>query len=163
MLCLFVAEAQGWDASILDFAGSYALRLEHGARRFLCDPADGWTELQAKDLRRRVKERRGEQAELSVTYYEPVPDEDLPIALENLIKIRLIEDSEYEAAYQLITLLRLARPGEYRLLLDEGVLAARTLRYTESAAALEAYIDAAPGETDRREAAILLLNVRSHL
>jgi regulator of sirC expression with transglutaminase-like and TPR domain len=163
MLCLFVAEAQGWDASILDFAGAYALRLEHGARRFICDPAEGWAELQAKDLRRRVKDRQGEHAELSATYYEPVPDEDVPLALENLIKIRLIEDSEYEAAYRLVTLLRFVRPGEHRLLLDEGVLAARTLRYAESAKALEAYIDAAPRETDRREAAVLLQNVRSHL
>jgi regulator of sirC expression with transglutaminase-like and TPR domain len=163
LLCLAAARAQGWGADILDFGGAYVFRLTHEARRFICDPSGGWKELQAHDLRRLVKAQFGPAAELSATYYEPVADADLPVALENLLKIKLIEDSEYDLAYRIVERLRLIRPDEYRLLLDAGVLAARTGRYTESAAALERYIETAPREHDRREAAELLRDVRGHL
>jgi regulator of sirC expression with transglutaminase-like and TPR domain len=163
LLGLAAARACGWEAAVLDVAGAPVLRLMREGRPLLCDPVDGWDELQASGLRRLVKARLGPRAELSAAYYEPVADAALPVMLENLIKLRLIEDGAYEEAYRLVARLRLLRPGEYRLLLDAGVLAARTGRYPEAAAALESYIAAAPGARDRQEAALLLREVRAHL
>jgi len=52
--------------------------------------------------------------------------------------------------------MRLLMPEEYRLLLDAGVLFARTNNIEQAKACLNDYIERAPNDYDRRDALLLL-------
>ena len=83
--------------------------------------------------------------------------------LQNNIQLRLIEAEDYEGALRTVEAMRAVDPGEYRLLLDAGVLYARTNRLQKAIVTLEAYITRAPGDRDRQEAAMLLEQLRESL
>ncbi len=160
VLYLVAGLAQGWDIALLALPAYPVLRLAHGAERVLCDPADGCLPLQAADLRRLVKTHAGPQAELAADYYEPLAWRDILIRLHNPVKLYQIACEDYAASLQSVEALRALAPDEYRLLLDAGVLYARLGRDDEAEAALEGYISAAPDPRDRREAALLLQEIR---
>jgi len=163
ILYLATAKAQGWAASGLGFPGYFLLRLEEGGQRLIFDPFHGCKILQAADLRRLVKQAMGPQAELSVDYYEAATHREILVRLQNQIKLRQIEAEDYEAALQSVEAMRAFDPGEFRLLLDAGVLYARTGRPESAIAALEDYIGKAPNQRDRQEAALLLRQIRDDL
>jgi regulator of sirC expression with transglutaminase-like and TPR domain len=110
-----------------------------------------------------VKQALGPQAELSVTYFEPADNRSLLVRLQNIVKTRQIEAEDYEAALQTVTAMRAVDPHEYRLLLDQGVLCARLDMAPVAIAALEAYIEKAPSDRDRHEAAMLLQQLKQAL
>ena len=105
----------------------------------------------------------GPNAELSATYYEPANNRTILVRLQNNIKLRRIEAEDYEGALRIVQAMRAIDPAEYRLLLDAGVLYARTNRLQNAIETLEDYIAKAPGDRDRHEAALLLQNLRDSL
>lgn len=160
ILYLHAARAQGWDVFALNFPGHVVCRIDIGAQRMLFDPFDRCRKMEAHDLRALVKQMGGPQAELSVAYYETASNREIIIRLQNNIKLRQVEASDYAGALKTVENMRLIDPEEYRLLLDEGVLGARTGRRAQAMKALEAYIDKAPIWQDRQEAAALLRQVQ---
>lgn len=160
ILYMSAARAQGWQVSGLAIPGYFAARMDAGGHRLIFDPFEGCRILQAADLRRLVKQAKGPQAELSIDYYNAAGNREILIALQNQVKLRQVEAEDYEGALQSVEAMRAVDPGEFRLLLDAGVLNARTGRRDAAIAALEDYIGKAPDPRDRREAAILLLQVR---
>lgn len=163
ILYIGTARALGWDAWGLNVPGHFLARLDLDGRRVIFDPFHGGVEMNAAEIRTRLKAVLGPAAELSADYYNPAPSRDILIRLQNNRKIRLIEAEEYEAALDVVMALRLFAPGEYRLLLDEGVLCARTDRNQAAIRALEAYITAAPAAEDRHDAALLLDEIKRGL
>ena len=91
----------------------------------ILDPFQGCKILDAPDLRQILKNIAGPQAELSSSYYDVVSRRDILIRLQNNIKLRQIEAEDFDAALRTIAIMRVIKPDEYRLLLDEGVLRAR--------------------------------------
>jgi regulator of sirC expression with transglutaminase-like and TPR domain len=128
--------------------------------RLIFDPAVQCEILQAPQLRQRAKKYVGPQAELSATYYEPLSGPATLVRLQNIVKLRQIEIEDYQAALDTVRAMRRIDPGEYRLLLDEGVLCDRTGRRNEAEEALEDYLRRAPNDADRREAAALLRQIK---
>lgn len=163
ILYIGTARALGWDAWGLNVPGHFLARLDVNGQRVIFDPFHGGVEMNAAEIRARLKAVLGPAAELSADYYNPAANRDILIRLQNNRKIRLIEAEEYEAALAVVTALRLFAPGEYRLLLDEGVLCARTDRNQAAIRALEAYIERAPGVEDRHDAALLLDEIKRGL
>lgn len=163
ILYLHAARAQGWTAHGLNIPGHFVVRLDLEGERMICDPFDFFNVLQAPDLRRLVKDALGAGAELSATYYEPASNRETLIRLQNNIKIRQIENEDYESALRTVEGMRALDPKEYRLLLDEGVLCARVNRIQDAIDALEQYIVAAPHDRGRHEAALLLQQLKLSL
>lgn len=163
ILCIHVGRALGWPLHGLNLPGHFICRLDHGAARLIFDPFDSCAPLQAPDLRRLLKKTQGAQAELSATYYEPADNRTILARLQNNIKLRRIEAEDYEGALRTVEAMRAVDPGEYRLLLDAGVLYARTNRLQNAIETLEQYIQKAPVDRDRQEAAILLRQIRESL
>lgn len=163
VLYLHAAQAQGWEARGLDIPGGYAVRMDKDGERAICDPAAGFRVMQAFDLRRLVKRALGKKAELSASYYEPVPRRAVLIRLQNIVKTRQIEAEDYEGALRSVLAMRAFDPGEYRLLLDQGVLCTRLGMRTQAVAALEDYISRIPQNRarDRHEAAALLQQLKN--
>ncbi|MCB1556149.1 MAG: hypothetical protein KDJ15_02430 [Alphaproteobacteria bacterium] len=148
-----VLRTAGWAARILDCAGRLIVRI---GPALLIDVAEDCRVLQAPDLRRLVKAQRGPQAELSATFYTPLSNREIVLALFNPVKFRLIADEEYESARGLSTALRRIAPGEYRLLLDHGILCLRTNDGPGARESLTQYVRRAPPGADRDEALFLL-------
>ncbi len=163
ILYIAVARAQGWDIAGINFPGHFVVRLDMDGQRLLFDPFKRCAVLNAPELRAILKKTLGEQAELSATYFEPVSNRQIIIRLQNNIKIRQIEGEDYEGALATVENMRALDPAEYRLLLDAGVLCARTGRAHAAMVALEDYIKRAPGDRDRYDAQVLLDHIRSSL
>ncbi len=162
LLYVHIGLSQGWQVEALNFPAHVVCRIEKDGQRILFDPFHGCKTLQAADLRQLLKTLVNTKAELSTSYYESSSRREILIRLQNNIKFRLIENEEYEAAVKTIERMRLIDPDEYRLLLDAGVLYARTNQAIAAISALEKYIDRAP-LADRQEALFLLNQIRENL
>jgi regulator of sirC expression with transglutaminase-like and TPR domain len=160
ILYVHLGTVLNWDVCVLAFPQNTLCRVEHEGQRLIYDPAQGCRVLQAPDMRTLVKEQSGTHAELSAAYFEPITSRELVIALENHIKLRLIEGGDYKRALAVVERMQVIAPQEYRLWLDAGVLYARIRQPEKAAANLERYIDAVPSGRDRDEALLLLQQVR---
>jgi regulator of sirC expression with transglutaminase-like and TPR domain len=163
VLYIHAARAQGWTAWGLDVPGHFVCRLDQGGQRLIFDPFNACRTLEAADLRAFVKAALGEGAELSARYFEPASNRAILVRLQNNIKYRLIAAEDYEGALKVVENMRLIDPAEFRLLLDAGVLYARTNRKPQAIAALEDYIKVAPYDQERHDAALLLQKLRQEL
>ena len=163
VLYIHAARAQGWDIAGLNVPGHFVCRLEKDGQRVIFDPFYDCRVLDAADLRLLVKEALGEDAELSANYFEAASNREILIRIQNNIKFRQIEIEDYPGALKTVEMMRLVAPAEYRLLLDAGVLYARTNQTREAIDALEDYIRQAPYDRDRHDAALLVQQLREEL
>ncbi|MCB1840130.1 MAG: tetratricopeptide repeat protein [Rhodospirillales bacterium] len=163
MLYVQAARAQGWDVAGLDVPGLFVCRIEYRGQRIVFDPSDHCRRLEAAQLRAIVKSALGENAELSASYFEPLGNLDWLIRMQNIVKLRQIDAADYEAALQTVERMRLLNPNEFRLLLDAGVLYAKTHKIPDAIAALEDYIAKAGNPRDRQDAALLLQKLKDEI
>ena len=163
ILYIAAARAQDWDIAGLDIPGHFICRLEKGGQRIMFDPFEDCKSLEAQDLRMIVKKALGEQAELSADYYEPASNRDILMRLQNNIKYRQIEIEDYAGALATVKNMQKVDPDEYRLLLDAGVLLARTGEIQPAIDSLVHYIEKAPNSRDRMEAEMLLQHLHDQL
>jgi regulator of sirC expression with transglutaminase-like and TPR domain len=162
-LCILYINAgrmNGWQVDGLNFPGHFLARIEYKGMRLIFDPFTGCEVMEAPQLRQLLKRVRGENAELSADYYKPCNNRDTLIRLENNVKLRLIDAEDYEAALKIIDMMRLFDPNEYRLLLDAGVLYAKTGQQKAAADVLEKYITLTPNPQDRRDAEAILRQIK---
>jgi regulator of sirC expression with transglutaminase-like and TPR domain len=163
ILYICAGVAQGWHVVGLDVPGHFVCRIEKNGRRLIFDPFEDCKTLEAPDLRLLVKTAVGSHAELSSEYFNPASNREILLRLQNNIKFRQIEIEDYKGALEVVKLMRLVDPYEYRLLLDEGVLYAKVDETKSAIEALEGYIKLAPNNRDRQQAAMLLLELKQSL
>ncbi len=163
ILYLHAAQTQGWDVAGLDFPGHFLCRIEKDRKRLIFDPFYDCKILEAPDLRDFIKQVQGKEAELSAHYFLPASNRDILMRLQNNIKYRQIESEDYAGALKTVEGMRYIDSAEYRLLLDAGVLYARTGQTISAIEALENYIKKAPKDRDRHDAAILLQELKNSL
>jgi regulator of sirC expression with transglutaminase-like and TPR domain len=163
ILYIHAGKAQGWDVEGLDMPGHFLCRLQKDAQRIIFDPFENCKKMEAPDLRALVKRALGPAAELSAHYYEPASARGILIRLQNNLKYRLIASEDYAEALKIVETMRMIAPSEYRLLLDAGVLYARTNQPMAAIHALEDYIEKAPQGRDRHDAVLLLRHITESL
>lgn len=159
ILYIHVGRANGWNIEGLNFPGHFLCRIDHHAERLIFDPFTACTILEAPALRQLLKKVRGPNAELSPDYYQPCTNRETLIRLQNNVKLRLIEAEEYEAALKSVEMMRQLDPDEYRLLLDAGVLYAKTGQRLAARDVLEKYISVVPDIHDRHDAERMLREI----
>lgn len=163
ILYMHAARAMGWEIGGLNLPGHFLCRLEKDGVRLIFDAANSCKIMHAPDLRALVKKNLGEKAELLAQYFLPISNREILIRLQNTVKSRQIEMEDYEGALRTVESMRQVDPGEYRLLLDAGVLYARTNQLEAAIAALEDYIKKAPNDRDRHDAALFLQQIKDQL
>ncbi|MCK5385467.1 MAG: hypothetical protein KAJ29_07785 [Alphaproteobacteria bacterium] len=156
LLYIDAARKCGWQIEGLDVASHFLCRLEISGERQIFNPSQGCKIMRAHDLRALVKNRLGEDAELLSKYLEGMDIGQCIIHLCNRLKLRRIEMGEYTKALEMVERMRVLMPEEYRLLLDAGVLYARTSLKDKARACLGDYIEKAPNSYDRFEAKAFL-------
>lgn len=163
ILYIYVGRLNGWAVDGLNFPGHFLCRIEKNGERVIFDPFAACDILEAPELRKLIKQIRGTNAELSADYYKPCTNRETLIRLQNNVKLRLIEAEEYEEALKAVEMMRLIDPEEYRLLLDAGVLYAKTGQRRVALGVLEEYIAKAPNPNDRRDAELIIRQIRDTL
>ena len=163
VLCLHMIRGAGWEGHGLNVPGHFICRLDVGGDRVMFDPFDECRALKAHDLRALVKRTQGADAELSAQFYEPAPNRDILIRLQNNIKFRQIESEDYAGALETLEAMRLVDPDEHRLLLEIGVLRARVGQAMAAIRVLEDYVAVTPDQYNREEARRLLADLKLSL
>lgn len=163
IIYVHVGQAVGFDVVALSFPAHVICRLDHQGERLIFDPFDGCNVMQAADLRQMLKRLIGERAELSNDYFEASTKRQMLVRLQNNIKLRQIEAEDYQGALHTVEALQKIDPEEYRLLLDSGVLNARTGQLKRAITQLEDYIAKAPEGPDRDEAKLFLREIQNNL
>ena len=163
IIYISVAKALGWNVQALSFPAHVFLRLEYDGERLIFDPFDGAKEMEAHDLREKLKELVGGHAELSAHYYEPMNSREVLIRLQNNIKTRLISGEDFESALQRIDIMRLILPEDPRLLFESGVLNARAGQRKKAIELLYDYVDVVESQADREDALLLLRELEDSL
>ncbi|MGB1076836.1 MAG: SirB1 family protein [Bdellovibrionales bacterium] len=163
VIYLSVAKALGWDVCALSFPAHVFLRIEFDGERVIFDPFDGAKEMEAHDLRDKLKELLGGYAELSAQYYEPMTTREVLARLQNNIKTRLISGEDFESALQRVDIMRLILPNDPRLLFEAGVLNARAGQRKKAIDLLYSYVDVVDSQADRDDALLLLKELENGL
>lgn len=163
ILYIHAARAQGWNIVGLNIPGHFVCRLEKGGQRVIFDPFEACRVLEAPDIRLFVKRALGPQAELLAAYYEPAGNREILLRFQNNVKNLQVEMEDYEAALKTVMAMRRFAPHDYRLLLDAGVLYARTGQPAAAIEALGRYVKEAPDPADRRDAELLLRQLNETL
>lgn len=160
ILYIQVGRNSGFDVQGVNFPGHFLCRIEHAGVRLIFDPFERCELMEAPQLRQLIKRVRGPHAELSADYYETASNRDILIRLQNNVKLRLIEASDYKKALHSVEMMRLVDPQEHRLLLDAGVLYAKTNQKQKAIEVLEAYLTKATNPEDRYDAQLILDQLR---
>jgi regulator of sirC expression with transglutaminase-like and TPR domain len=163
ILYMHAGRAQGWDVAGLNLPGHFVCRIDHRGQRLIFDPFAKGKVLQAFDLREIIKRFQGPQAELSADYFLQANHRDILIRLQNNIKFRQIQIEDYPAALETVAHMRLFCPNDVRLLLEAGILYAKTGQSQAAIQTLETYIGQVPFGRERDEAAMLLQDIRANL
>lgn len=163
ILCMHAAHSLGWDVHGLNFPGHFICRIQDGPQSLIFDPYNNFQILNAPELRALIKGLLGTHAELSSAYYEPVSNREVLLRLQNNLKLRMIEVEDYEGALKIVKLMKKIAPNDYRLLFDFGVLLARTEQPQAAIEALSAYVEQAPNDRDRHDAALFLQQIKDSL
>jgi len=158
-----VARRLDWHIEGLNVPGHYMCRLEKNGERIIFDPFEECRVLGAPQLRQRLKETLGEHAELSEKYFEPQTSRAILVTLQNTVKFKNIAMEDYKSALEIVQTILQIDPEEYRALLEAGVLYAKLKQPKSAIAALESYIEKAPHSYDRKEAEILLHEIKLNL
>lgn len=163
VLYIYIGRKCGWAVEGLNFPGHFLARVDHASVRLIFDPFASCDVMEAPALRQLIKDVRGPNAELLADYYRPCSNREILLRLQNNIKLRMIEGEDYKGALQSVEWMRMMAPNDYRLLLDAGVLYAKTGQGHPAAAALEEYIILAPDARDRLDAERMLREIRGTL
>ncbi len=163
LLHLHVAEVLGWNMVGLDFPSRFLVRMERDGERAVLDPADGTRVLSPADLRALLKAAEGLDAELTPGGYAPMTKRAILFRLQNNIKVRLIRADRMVEALETIESIALFAPQAADPWRESGIINARLGNCSAAVAALEEYLKFDADPAHRREAQVLLHEMKSRI
>jgi len=166
ILYLHVARAQGWDAEGLAFPGHFLIRVAIDGARHVVDPFHEGTVRDAAQLRELVRQVLGPEAELRPGHFDPVPDRDVLLRLENNVRLRLAKLEDWAGAARSLDRMLAIAPDRPELLFEAGQINARLDKRRAAIAAFERFLGVEAGQGDpglRQRASALLQELRRGL
>ena len=166
ILYLHVARAQGWDAEGLAFPGHFLIRVEIEGARHVLDPFNNGLGCDAAEMRVLLQRVLGPEADLRPEHFDPVPDRDVLLRLENNVRLRLAKREDWQGAARSLDRMLVIAPDRPELLFEAGQINARLDKRRAAIAAFERFLatDAAKTEPElARRASALLQELRRGL
>jgi regulator of sirC expression with transglutaminase-like and TPR domain len=159
ILYLQVARAQGWEAEGLAFPAHFLIRVGVDGARHVIDPFHDGAVRDAADLRSLLRQVLGPDAELHPAHFDPVPDRDVLLRLENNIRLRLSKREDWAGAAQSLERMLAISPGRPELLFEAGQVNVRLDKRRAAIAAFERFlgIEGNGGDPELRQRASALL------
>ncbi|MBL4802658.1 MAG: transglutaminase family protein [Emcibacter sp.] len=127
ILYMHTARAQGWHVEGLAFPQHFLIRLsgaEAADGQVIIDPFNDGAILDARDLRKMIRELSHADAELKPDYYEAITDRDILVRLLNNIKIRCLKVSDLGQAINILSRLVMIDPEMIQHHYELGMLLA---------------------------------------
>ena len=140
ILYLHIARAQGWDAEGLAFPAHFLIRVAIDGARHVVDPFHEGAVRDAADLRELLQKVLGADAELSPVHFDPVPDRDVLLRLENNVRLRLVRKEDWPAAARSLERMLAIAPDRPELLFEMGQLDARLDKRRAAIASFERFL-----------------------
>lgn len=161
ILYLHAARACGSHIFGLSFPSHFMLRIEARGQRAIFDPFHGGRVMSPRDLRQRLKDLHGSDAEITPPHYAPVGNRDILIRLQNNIKLRAVRRGELERAINVLHAMTLFAPERTELWWEQAVLHYQLGNVGSAITTLENYL-ARPNENPgHHEIEDLLRKLRS--
>jgi regulator of sirC expression with transglutaminase-like and TPR domain len=166
ILYLHVARAQGWHAEGLAFPGHFLIRVGIEGARHVVDPFNEGAIRDAADLRVLLQQVLGRDAEPSPQHFDPVPDCDVLLRLENNVRLRLAKQEDWPGTAKSLDRMLAIAPERGDLLFEAGQLNTRLDKRRAAIAAFERILRLEANRSDpeiRRRASALLQELRRGL
>jgi regulator of sirC expression with transglutaminase-like and TPR domain len=140
ILYLHVARGQGWDAEGLAFPGHFLIRVEIEGGRHVLDPFNDGQVVEPPELRSLLQRVLGPDARLSPEHFDPVPDRDVLLRLENNVRLRLAKHEDWPHAARSLDRMLAIAPDRAELLFESGQINARLDKRRAAIAAFERFL-----------------------
>jgi regulator of sirC expression with transglutaminase-like and TPR domain len=140
LLYLQVARDQGWDAEGLNFPGHFLIRVAIDGARHVVDPFNDGVVRDAADLRDLTRQVLGAHAEPDPAFYDPVPDRQVLLRLENNIRLRLVQREDWAGAMQVVERMLAIDPNQVALFYEAGQINVRLDKRRAAIAAFERFL-----------------------
>ena len=166
ILYLHVARAQGWDAEGLAFPGHFLIRVEIDGARYVLDPFNDGQVVEAPALRALLQRVLGPEADLAPEHFDPVPDRDVLLRLENNVRLRLAKREDWAATARSLDRMLAIAPDKAELLFEAGQINARLDKRRAAIASFERFLSTEAAKADPvlgQRASALLLELRRGL
>jgi regulator of sirC expression with transglutaminase-like and TPR domain len=148
ILYLHVARAQGWDAEGLAFPGHFLIRVEIDGARHVLDPFNDGQVVEAPALRTLLQRVLGPDANLSPEHFDPVPDRDVLLRLENNVRLRLAKREDWAATARSLDRMLAIAPDKAELLFEAGQVNARLDKRRAAIASFERFLATEAAKAD---------------
>lgn len=136
LLYMQVARDQGWDAEGLNFPGHFLIRVAIDGARHVVDPFNDGVVRDAADLRELTRKVLGANAQPNPSFYDPVPDRQVLLRLENNIRLRLVQRDDWEGAMKVVERMLAIDPEQSALMYEVGQI---NVRLDKRRAAINAF------------------------
>ncbi|MBL4615802.1 MAG: tetratricopeptide repeat protein [Magnetovibrio sp.] len=163
ILYAHVLSALGCAVDYLDFAPRLLIGVNSPTGRAVLDPYDGGRLLNARALRRLLKDHHGEQGELIPGQLHALAPRHVWLRLHHDTKVHHLRHAAPEAAIHAIEGALLLAPDTPRLWRELGLLHARLEHIVEASQALERYLQLPGGDVHRYTASQMLQQLRRRL
>ncbi len=140
ILYLHIARAQRWQAVGLAFPGHFLIRVSIDGARHVLDPFHDGAVREAQDLRELLQKVLGRDAELTPAHFDPVPDRDVLLRLENNVRLRLVKKKDWAGAARSLDRMLAIAPDRSELLFEAGQLNAQLDNRRAAIAAFERFL-----------------------
>lgn len=148
ILYLHVARAQGWEAEGLAFPGHFLIRVEIDGARHVLDPFNDGEVVEAPALRRLLQRVLGPDADLAPEHFDPVPDRDVLLRLENNVRLRLAKREDWPATARSLDRMLAIAPDKPELLFEAGQVNARLDKRRAAIASFERFLATGAAKDD---------------
>jgi len=166
ILYLHVARGQGWDAEGLAFPGHFLIRVAIDGARHVLDPFNDGQVVEAPELRGLLQRMLGPEGELAPEHFDPVPDRDVLLRLENNVRLRLAKREDWAGAARSLDRMLAIAPDRPELLFESGEINARLDKRRAAITAFERFLATEAAGTEpvlQRRASALLQELRRGL
>lgn len=163
ILWLHAGRAQGWSMAGLNFPGHFLIRLDGVGESLILDPFNSGRILETAELRALLKAFSGPDAELAPEHYAALPNRAILLRLQNNIKIRLLNASEFARAMPVIERMLLVAPRDAVLWHEAGLVHRRLENLLSAMRCLERAHELAEAPASRHRIAAEIAALRGML
>ncbi len=163
ILYLHAGDAYGAEMTGINFPQHFLLRLTARGQRLIIDPFAGGQAMATSDLRQRLKEHLGPDAEIEPVHYQDVGNREILIRLQNNIKTRAIAASDLARAIEVLETMTLIAPQRDSLWWELAVLYSRLGNFKTAIATLEGFLLSGADTAGRDRIEDLLKRLRGHV
>lgn len=162
---LYIHAARAYGSAIvgLNFPSHFLVRIEARGQRAILDPFHDGKLMIAQDLRERLKELNGPDAEIGPTHYAAVDDRDILVRLQNNIKLRAVRDKDLPRALEVLETMTSIAPRRTELCWETAVLHHRLGNVKKAIAILEAFLAGTTGDGEIAVIEDLLRKLRNQV